>query len=155
MKRSTTFNNSNIPTIFQSALPYLEIDLFIDEVKPYNSTDASGIIPILGRVHSIQPTYKEEKGKRILPNITPFIVGFYAGHKKPNHVHEFLNPLIDELIYFSPNEENVLFNDGRRSFTVCVRFVIADSPRRSYLKICKGHSGYWACDRCIQRGEKI
>lgn len=26
---------------------------------------------------------------------------------------------------------------------------------RTYLKRCKGHSGYWACERCIQRGKAV
>ncbi|KZR99186.1 Uncharacterized protein APZ42_005052, partial [Daphnia magna] len=42
-----------------------------------------------------------------------------------------------------------------RDFTVSLRCVIADGPMRSYLKRTKGHSGYWACDRCIQRWEMI
>ena len=33
--------------------PHFEVDLFIDEVKPFSSTDATGISPILGRIHSI------------------------------------------------------------------------------------------------------
>ncbi len=39
-----------------------------------------------------------------------------------------------------------------REFTASLHCVIADSPMRAYLKKCKGHSGYWSCERCIQKG---
>ncbi|KZS03094.1 Uncharacterized protein APZ42_034264 [Daphnia magna] len=47
------------------------------------------------------------------------------------------------------NDDNTTIG---RQFTVSIRCVIADWPMRSYLKRVKGHTGYWSCERCIQRG---
>jgi hypothetical protein len=102
---------------------------------------------------------KQQKGLNILsgsnPNDdrrTPFIIGFYHGRDKPRNVHSFLQPMLNEFDRLCPDIDDVI---PLRSCTASLRCVIADSPMRSYLKGTKGHSGYWACDRCIQRGEMV
>lgn len=45
--------------------------------------------------------------------------------------------------------------EANRVLTASIRCIIADTPMKAYLKRTKSHSGYWACDRCIQRGERI
>lgn len=80
----------------------------------------------------------------------------YAGKKKPEDIASFLNPTIDEFICLSPDANRM---DGehlpKRPLTASIRCIIADTPMTSYLKRTKSYSGYWACDRCIQPGEKI
>lgn len=34
----------------------------------------------------------------------------------------------------------------------CIMAFIGDAPTRSFLKCTKGHSGYYACERCTIRG---
>lgn len=54
--------NSLSENCSESFLPHFEVDVFIDEVKPYSSSDASGMIPILGRIHSISPSFQNCEG---------------------------------------------------------------------------------------------
>lgn len=70
---------------------------------------------------------------------------------KPDNIDDFLNPTIDELIRLSPesNDAKIIAN---RVCTASLRCVISDTPMRAYFKRSKGHKGYWACDRCIQKG---
>lgn len=42
-----------------------------------------------------------------------------------------------------------------RELTASLRCIISDTPMKAYLKRTKGHSGYWACDQCIEQGERI
>ena len=112
------------------------------------------VTPILGRIHSIRPNSQSDEGTRELHETSPFIIGFYCGKGKPSDIDSFLNPTIDEFIRLSPDtDESSLAN--KRHFTASLRCVIADSPMRSYLKQSKGHSGYWVCDRCIQKGKNL
>ncbi|KZR97460.1 Uncharacterized protein APZ42_007657, partial [Daphnia magna] len=69
---------------------------------------------------------------------------------KPD-INEFLSPVLEELIRLDPNNHDEFITRGRQ-FTVSLRCVIADWPMRSYLKRIKGHSGYWSCERCVQKG---
>ncbi len=76
------------------------------------------------------------------------------GKGKPADIHTFLQDLIGELCRLSPSNEN-LSCINQRFCTASLRCIIADGPMRSYLKRTKGHSGYWCCDRCIQKGEMV
>lgn len=84
----------------------------------------------------------------------PFIIGFYHGRDKPTNVNSFLQPMLNEFERLCP-DTHVDDMISPRSCTASLRCVIADSPMRSYLKGTKGHTGYWACDRCIQKGEMM
>jgi hypothetical protein len=142
----------NQEKVLECYLPHYEVDVFIDETKPFRAKDSASVTPILGRIHSIRPNSQSDEGTRELHETSPFIIGFYCGKGKPSDIDSFLNPTIDEFIRLSPDtDESSLAN--KRHFTASLRCVIADSPMRSYLKQSKGHSGYWACDRCIQKGE--
>lgn len=119
----------------------------------FESSDAAKLIPILGRIHSVRPNHQSEEGKIIFSNSSPFIIGFHLGKEPIRDVNQFLAFLMDELQYLSPL--NLPRTGSSRVLTVSVRAVIADGPMRSFLKCTKSHSGYWACDRCIQKGERL
>ncbi len=76
------------------------------------------------------------------------------GKGKPGGISSFLSELIGEFRRLSlSNSDSACIL--ARCLTASLRCIIADGPMRSYLKRTKGHSGYWSCDRCIQKGEMI
>lgn len=107
--------------------------------------------PILGRMHSIRPAFDTTEGTKVLSESSPFIIGLFCGSGKPGDIDQFLKATIDELIRLSPETVDLSFI-ANRACTASLRCVIADTPMRAYLKRSKGHKGYWACDRCIQKG---
>jgi hypothetical protein len=136
------------------SVPHFELDINIDGIQIFkNSEQSSSVIPILGRIHSVSPNFQCACDKVIFDDSLPFVIGFYNGKKDPNP-KEFLARLIDELVRLSP-DHSIASNTANRPCTVMLRVVIADSPMRSYLKRTKGHSGFYACDRCKQRGVKV
>jgi hypothetical protein len=54
--------------------------------------------------------------------------------------------LIKELNHLNTNSK--LVEGETRSLSVTLRALIADQPARAWLKNCKGHNGYYACERC-------
>lgn len=76
----------------------------------------------------------------------PFIVALWCGEGKPNlniFVENFvieLSTLISNGIYFLNNHEikTVVF--------------VCDAPARAFIKGIKTHSGYYSCEKCIQKG---
>jgi hypothetical protein len=143
---------SEAENTLERTTPHFKIDINIDDAKLNADTTAATITPILGRIHSVQPNASSPEGTILLLNTSVFIIGFFVGKGKPDDIHTFLKDLIGELCRLSPLSKNSFCSNGR-CCTASLRCVIADGPMRSYLKRTKGHSGYWCCDRCIQKGE--
>lgn len=80
--------------------------------------------------------------------IKPFIVGAYFGSKKPSNVQEYLYPFIEELNYLL--EHGLAIDDN--TININMKGIIADAPARAFIKQIKGHSGYFACEKCIEEG---
>lgn len=125
-----------------TAVPHYKVDIHIDEAKLNEDKNAVTITPILGRIHSIQPTATHEEGTEIILDTSVFVRGFYVGKGKLEDISSFLSKLIGEFRRLS-----LLKSDSAciqaRYFTASLRCIIADGPTRSYLKRTKGHSGYW------------
>lgn len=101
------------------------------------------------------PIYK--KGKSFWPIlcaicfesiIKPFIVGVYFRSKKPYNIQEYLYPFVEELNYLL--EHGLVINDN--TININIKGIIADAPARAFIKQVKGHSGYFACEKCIEEG---
>ena len=91
--------------------------------------------PILGRLKEY-------------PNMDPFVIGLYSCTNKPSSVETYLHDFVEEI--------KVLHTDGfeycDQRIKVRLDAVICDAPARAFVKAVKGHSGYSACERCIQSG---
>nr|CAH0105065.1 unnamed protein product [Daphnia galeata] len=133
-------------------IPHYFLIINIDGVLAFTNSEQSEIIPILGLVHSVKSSAFSEEKAILLETTYPFVIGFFHGKSKPN-LDKFLQPLLSELRRLSPNNKDPIQTKGRE-FTVSLRCVVADTPMRTYLKKIKSHSGYWSCERCIQKGER-
>ena len=132
---------------------HFEVDLSADGVEFFDNSEQSECIPLCMVVHSVSESADLSKCKRILLKTrNPTIIGVAHCKTKPD-VKKFLSPLIGELKRLDPSNLDENATAGRQ-FTVSIRCVIADWPMRSYLKRIKTHSGYWSCEKCIQRGER-
>lgn len=80
-------------------------------------------------------------------NKLPSVIGLYYGKKKPSSLH-FLNPLVEEALRL--DMEGVLFEGRALSFKIST--FICDAPACAFVRNVKGHSGYYGCDKCVQKG---
>ncbi|KAI9560501.1 hypothetical protein GHT06_011434 [Daphnia sinensis] len=97
------------------------------------------MIAILGRVHSIAPSFASTVQPTVLDFYNPFNIGFEHGQVKAS-AKELMKLTIDEFKRLFPHN---LEAQGRE-FTASLRVVIADTPMRSFLKRIIGHMGYWS-----------
>lgn len=101
------------------------------------------------------PLFKSSKVQAwpILININKtesvLVAGVFVGNSKPIDVNEYLGEFVTEL--------NCLVEEGitykTTDFIVRVRSFICDAPARSFVLGVKGHSGFYSCIKCQQRGE--
>lgn len=108
-------------------LSEVNVRLNIDGVHVFESSVA-GFWPILGDIQE-------------LPN-SVFIIGLYYGQQKPDSAADFLKEMLEE-INEHPNDLSYKIN-----LTMCC----SDIPAKSFIKGTKGHSGYYSCERCVQKG---
>jgi hypothetical protein len=81
----------------------------------------------------------------------PFVVGIYYGNDKPADVSEFLAEFVEEASFLSKNGLTV----GDKLYTVKIHSFVCDAPARALVKGIKGHSGYDACEKCMEHGEYL
>lgn len=134
----------------ETNIPHFEMDANIDGVVIFNNSEQAELIPILVVIHSIKKSAQSKDKKHILKSSTPILLGYYHGQGKPN-IKKFLAPLLQDLKRLDPYNPNER-ERASLEFTVTLRCIRTDAPMRSYLKRVKSHSGYWSCERCIQRG---
>lgn len=135
------FGIANTLKMIISEVPILQslqkIDLFvnIDGIPLANSSSVQ-FWPILCKIN--QSLYKLE----------PFIVAVYCGQSKPSNIEEYLKDFI--------NEYKILCNTGivinMKLYSVSILGFICDAPARAFIKQIKGHTGFYGCERCIQKG---
>ena len=78
----------------------------------------------------------------------PFLIALYYGDTKPKSLDEFLYDFATE---FRELKVNGIVVDEKK-FLVTFKAFICDAPARAFLKCVKSHTGYFACERCIIKG---
>ncbi|KAG1653603.1 hypothetical protein GQR58_025471 [Nymphon striatum] len=73
-------------------------------------------------------------------NHKPFVVALFYGESKPSSIEDYLHDFIEEFTNIEKDE--ILMNN------VSLKAFVCDAPARSFLKCTKGHTGYYACERC-------
>ena len=112
----------------------VSIQINVDGLPLFKSSNTQ-LWPILGKL--VNPQVQE-----------PFIIGIFCGSQKPANLAEYLAEFVTETNTLE--EEGKLWQEGR--IQVKVSCVICDAPAKAYLKQIKGHSGYFGCDKCVQKG---
>ena len=123
----------NAITEFDDVITHLEIQLNMDGMQVYSNSNMQ-LWPILCRI--VSPKV-----------ISPFVVGVYCGNNKPMDVTEYLHDLVEEL--------RVILTHGILDpyhVAVVIHSIVCDSPARAFIKQVKGHSGYFGCEYCVQKG---
>ncbi|XP_075159116.1 uncharacterized protein LOC142232260 [Haematobia irritans] len=117
-----------------------EIDLLIhvDGMEIFNKSK-KGFWTIMGKVFS--RTY----------NSKPFLIALFFGNSKPYSAREFLAEFVAEANEL--NERGVYIQNTR--FQLKVLAFSCDMPARAFLKCCKGHTGFYSCERCTVKGETV
>lgn len=81
----------------------------------------------------------------------PFLIGLYYGDSKPSSINEFLHDFIGEINDLITNGINI----GNSHYNFNIKAFVCDTPARAYIKCCKGHGGFFACERCEIKGKTV
>jgi hypothetical protein len=95
--------------------------------------------PILGKVS--QPINSE-----------PFLIGIFHGNQKPSNLDEYLHDFVEDVSSLRERPFQFPVDDRHVDVQVDLSCFICDAPARSFLKKTKGHTGYYGCEKCKQRG---
>lgn len=116
----------------------LKLQFHFDGLPLYSSSTKE-FWPVLGKVYTNNNLYQ------------PFVIAVHCGKGKPSCVKLYLKEFNEEL--------NKLLDAGididGKHFTITVMCMICDRPARAFVKCIKGHTGYYACERCTVRGCRI
>jgi len=124
------------PELDIAAVQNVTLQLNIDGLPLFKSSNAQ-FWPILAR--TVQPY-----------NSKPFIIGIFLGEHKPTNVQEFLQAYVAEINVIC--ESGIKVPETNHIIGIEISCVICDTPARAFVKQVKGHSGYYGCDKCVQRG---
>ena len=110
----------------------LTLQINIDGIPLFKSSPTS-LWPILGML------------KGVVSEVFP--VALFCGQKKPP-LDSYLKDFVTECKLLCENG----FVFMGHSYTVELGSLVCDAPARAFLKCIKGHSGYYSCERCEQKG---
>lgn len=80
-----------------------------------------------------------------------FFVGLYSGNSKPNSSNSFLRKFVTEL-----NElTEIGFPFRNKMYKIEIRAFVCDAPAKAFILNIKGHTGYYSCTKCTQRGTYV
>ena len=113
----------------------LNLQFGIDGLPLYKSS-AKEFWPILGKIYDKQLSYK------------PFTIAVYCGSGKPVCIKLFLSKFVTELNDLLMNGVEI---EGK-VFKISIMCFICDRPARAFIKCIKGHTGFYACERCCVKG---
>lgn len=127
-------------------IKYLNPDLHLNTIKliinvdglPLFKSSSTSFWPILCKIFHQPDIYK------------PFPVAIYCGIQKPGNVEKYFEKFIEEINLLQTEGLNV----NNKLFQVSVKAFICDRPARSFVKCIKNHNRFWACERCLIRGER-
>lgn len=86
---------------------------------------------------------------RIVGTKRPFLIGAFCGSSKPGSIDEFCEDFISEALELC----DMGFWLHGVKYRAQIACFICDAPARSFIKQTKSHTGYYGCERCIQKGE--
>uniref|UniRef100_A0A7M5UW45 Uncharacterized protein n=1 Tax=Clytia hemisphaerica TaxID=252671 RepID=A0A7M5UW45_9CNID len=81
----------------------------------------------------------------------PFVISLYCGEGKPNNCEEYLEDLLNE--YNELRDNGFVFDN--KQYYVKIWCMLCDAPARQFIKCIKGHGGFYSCERCMIKGERI
>jgi hypothetical protein len=113
----------------------VRLQINIDGLPLFNSSSKQ-FWSILGRVCSPCET-------------DPFVISIFCGEKKPQNVDRYLEDFITDMRVLEQGPVDIL----GISVQVKIACFICDTPTRAFVRQLKGHSGYYGCDKCMQKGE--
>lgn len=79
---------------------------------------------------------------------SPFVAALYEGDSKPGDVTLYLSDFVSEIRKLL--EEGLMYNG--KVYAVKIHAFVCDAPARAYIKCIKGHTAYFGCERCTQKG---
>jgi len=113
----------------------INMDVNVDGL-PLCKSSSKNVWPILCNV----PGYPEV-----------MLIGVYEGYSKPKNADEYLSEFVNEVKELAETG----FAYKNKMYSVGIRCFIMDAPARSFVLGIKGHSGYYSCTRCLQKGEMV
>ena len=115
--------------------PSLHLQINVDGIPLFKSS-AISLWPILGMLKNVS--------KEVFP------VALFCGRQKPP-LDAYLKDFVSDCK--SVCEDGLTL--GEQKHTVVLDSLVCDAPARAFLKCIKGHSGYYACERCEQKGVHV
>lgn len=98
---------------------------------PIFKSSRTDLWPILGRSDDIVDSH-------------PFIIACFCGEGKPINLEKYLQLFIEEIIFL--RENGFKYND--KTYYIEIECFAADAPARAMLKMIKGHTSIYGCERC-------
>lgn len=101
------------------------------------------------------PLYKSSSGQfwpilLSIDNSAPVVLALFYGTAKPNSLEDYLRLFLDEL-----KQCRGLVEHNGKEYHFQIGSFICDAPARSFLKQTIGHTGYFSCERCCVKGERV